>query len=288
MKYTIRDFKKDFPDDEACLAYIFQNRYGSSYACPKCAKVSWHKVSGRKVWACAWCGQQVHPLASTIFHKSDTPLSLWFFAIYKFANSRNGVSAKELERDLGVTYKTAWRMAKQIRSLFDTDGYRLGGNGTIVEVDEAFMSKIQDQAHRRGTPKAIGLVERGGAAKAVAVDNVRKLNTIPLINHEVEKGSQIFTDRAALYRAKNLEGYGHEAVNHSAGEYSFGGVHINNVEALFSQIKRSIDGTYHRISRKYLQAYLDEFAWKLTHGRNGQALFPLLLQELCQPRALEV
>jgi DNA-directed RNA polymerase subunit RPC12/RpoP len=140
MKYTIKDFKKQFPDDDACLAYIFNHRYGKSYVCATCNKSGWHKITNRKAWACAWCGFQIHPLAGTIFHKSDTPLTSWFFAIYKFSNSRNGVSAKELERDLGVTYKTAWRIASKIRSLMSMGDLKLSGT---VEVDETFMEKIK-------------------------------------------------------------------------------------------------------------------------------------------------
>ncbi len=128
MKYTIKDFKKQFPDDNACLEYIFKYRFGYSFHCPLCKKGSWSKIKERKAWACAWCGYQIHPLAGTIFHKSDTPLTSWFFAIYKFSNSRNGVSAKELERDLGVTYKTAWRIANKVRSLMTMGGTKTSRN----------------------------------------------------------------------------------------------------------------------------------------------------------------
>ena len=110
MKYTIRDFNKVFKTEIDCLEYVFKYRYGYNYPCPDCGNKTWYKIEGRKVWSCGKCRYQIHPLAGTIFHKSDTPLKLWFFAIYKFANSRNGVSAKELERDLGTTYKTTWRI----------------------------------------------------------------------------------------------------------------------------------------------------------------------------------
>lgn len=284
MKYTIKDFKKEFPTDEACLEYVFNHRFGKDYPCPKCGKASWHKVAKRKVWACAWCSYQIHPLAGTIFRKSDTSLIYWFFALYKFANSRNGVSAKELERDLGVTYKTAWRIAKQIRTLMDTNNFKLSG---IVEVDEAQVHKFKDQKNRRGTPKILGLVQRGGGAKAIVLNKKKKRNIAPIIKMEVEPKSTLFTDGASLYKGKNFPEYGHNSVNHSKGEYSFGNIHINGVEALFSQIKRSISGTYHQISEKHLQAYLDEFAWKLSYSRYG-SLFPLLLEQVCRLPSEEV
>lgn len=283
MKFTIKDLNNQFPDDSTCLTYIFNYRFGKGYKCPDCGKASWSKITGRKAWACAWCGYQVHPLAGTIFHKSDTPLTYWFFAIYKFANARNGVAAKELERDLGVTYKTAWRMAKQIRKLFEMDEFKLGGN---VEIDETFMEKIKDPRTRKGI-KAFGMVQRGGSAKAIAIHNAKLVNTIPLIESEVEKGSNVMTDRSMLYKG-NLPEYNHNAVNHSAGEWAFGQIHTNTVEGFFSQIKRSIDGTYHRISPKYLQSYLDEFSWRLTHARSQIPLFLLMLQRLCRPQLGEV
>lgn len=277
MKYTIKDFNKVFKTELDCLEYVFRYRFGYSYACPACKAQSWYKVSKRKCWACGKCGYQIHPLAGTIFHKSDTPLKLWFFALYKFSNSRNGVSAKELERDLGVTYKTAWRIAKQIRKLFDESGLKMNG---IVEVDESYMERVKKS--KTETPKALGIVQRGGAAKAVVIRKAGIVNVLPLIRNEVEQGSNLMTDAAKLYGSHKLSDYNHNSVNHSAGEYVTGLVHTNSVEGFFSQIKRSISGTYHQVSEKYLQSYLDEFSWRLTHSRSGLPLFPLLLERLCR------
>lgn len=115
MKYTISQFNKDFPDDNACLNYIFNARFGG-LKCPNCGKKAFYRVKGRKSFACS-CGYQINPTANTIFHKSDTNLKNWFFAIYLFSASKNGVSAKELQRHLGTTYKTAWRISHKIRRL---------------------------------------------------------------------------------------------------------------------------------------------------------------------------
>lgn len=116
MKYSIKNFRQDFPDDKTCLAFIFKHRYPKGLECPKCARTSFVSVEGRRSYACA-CGYQVYPTEGTIFHKSPTSLTLWFHAIFLMSQSKNGVAAKELERLLGVTYKCAWRMAKQIRLL---------------------------------------------------------------------------------------------------------------------------------------------------------------------------
>ncbi len=118
-KFTIKQFEAKFPDEAACLDYMFQKRFGDLGECPHChKKTKFYRVKNRKCYACPFCSLQLHPLADTIFHKSSTSLKDWLRAIYLFSNSKNGVSAKELERHLGVTYKTAWRMAKQIRQLF--------------------------------------------------------------------------------------------------------------------------------------------------------------------------
>ncbi len=275
MKYTIKDFKKDFPSNDACLKYIFKYRYGNDYECPNCGKISWHKVKNRKVWACAFCAYQIHPTAGTVFHKSSTDLVLWFFAIYKFSNSRNGVSAKELERDLGVTYKTAWRIAKKIRSLMSSEG-KLSG---IVEVDEGFIRTGNSRA-KTGLSKTTVLVERGGKAKAYNTSSDGS-NSIPIIKKEVEAGSHIMTDGATVYTPVwKLGEYKHESINHSKKEYARGNVHTNSVEGFIGQIKRSIDGTYHRVSDKYLQEYLDEFTFRLSHSRSDYPIFLVLLNQV--------
>lgn len=119
-KFTIRQFHLRFSDDESCLKEIFLSRFGHLENCPTCySKFSFHKVSNRKCYSCGYCSYQIHPLANTIFHKSTTPLKYWFFAIFLFAASKNGISAIELQRQIGVTYKCAYRMTKQIKKLFE-------------------------------------------------------------------------------------------------------------------------------------------------------------------------
>ena len=137
-KMTITTFNERFATDDDCLTEIWNNRYADLHYCADCGstETNFYKVSGRKCYACKDCGSQIHPLADTIFHKSSTPLKVWFYAIFLFSKSKNGVSGKELERQLGVTYKTAWRMAKQIRTLFDVENDKLDGE---VEMDETYV-----------------------------------------------------------------------------------------------------------------------------------------------------
>src|SRR4030042_3917303 len=120
MKFTINEFNKKYPTDDVCLAELFKARYGYIKVCPKCKKeTKFNRIKARKCYCCQYCGFQLHPVANTIFHKSETPLKNWFYAIYLFSTSKNGVSAMELQRQIGCTYKTAWRMAYQIRLLFE-------------------------------------------------------------------------------------------------------------------------------------------------------------------------
>lgn len=138
-KLTVKQFFERFPSDDACLDHVMTIRYGMRHACVACKKdATFHRLSGRRAYSCAQCGHHVYPCAGTIFQDSRTPLQLWFYAIYLFVTTRHGVSGKELERTLGVTYKTAWRMGQQIRDLMSkADGFAmLQGH---VELYEAYV-----------------------------------------------------------------------------------------------------------------------------------------------------
>src|SRR5437867_4351046 len=156
--YTVMDFVRDYPDDATCLDYLWRRMHspdGSTAKCPKCGRVRrFHRVASRPSYSCDTCGHHVHPTAGTIFHKSSTSLHLWFHAIFLMAQTRCGISAKQLERELGVTYKTAWRMFKQIRSMLEQDGQPFSGT---VEADEAYMGGRghwrHGTDHKKGRPR---------------------------------------------------------------------------------------------------------------------------------------
>src|SRR5947209_3445225 len=177
-KYTRKDFERDFPNDDVCLEWLKNYLYPNGIFCELCQRVTkHHKVASRKSYSCDYCGHHVHPTADTIYHKSSTPLRQWFLAIYIMASTRCGISAKQLERELGVTYKTAWRMFKQIRSMLSEDRNPLSGK---VEVDETYVGgkpryKGQYKRGRGSENKTIvaGMVEREGSVVARVVDNVK-------------------------------------------------------------------------------------------------------------------
>jgi len=283
MKYTIKNLKNDFPTDEACLDFIFKNRWPKGLTCPNCDKKDFYHVKGRKSYACK-CGYQVSPTKGTIFHKSNTPLTLWFHAIFLMSQSKNGVAAKELERQLGVTYKCAWRMAKQIRLLMSDDDGPLGGK-EIVELDETYIGGKAKGKRGRGAAKktpVFGAVERDGKIKTKVVLNVRKLTLMPLIKDMVIDSSVIVTDESNSYNDVKKLGHLHESINHSKGQYVDGDVHTNTIEGFWSQFKRSVHGTYHSISRKHLQLYLDEFSFRYSHRKSDVALPVLVFSKVGQ------
>ncbi len=281
MKYTVKHLRAEFGTDAKCLQFVFDNRYGKDFVCPQCkATGKFYLIASRKRFDCV-CGFTVSPLAGTIFHKSSTPLTLWFHSIFLFASSRNGVSAKELERQLGVTYKTAWRLAKQIRILFAQANNPLSG---VVEADETYMGGKRQGKRGRGaenkTP-VFGIVERKGRVKAEVVESIKIKTIQPIIDSSVIKGTTIMTDEFNVYNRVKQSGYDHQTVQHGLGEYVRGLVHSNSIEGFWSQLKRSINGTHHAISKKYLQLYVDEFVYRYNY--RGQALFPLMLATAVKP-----
>src|SRR5919109_508335 len=172
-RYSIFEFEREFPDDRACLDWLVAHRCPDGIYCPTCEKVTkHHRENKRPSYACQFCGHREHPMVGTIFENSATSLRLWFYAIYLMASTRCGISAKQLERELGVTYKTAWRMFRLIRyQLMDeSDEEPLGGGGTPVEVDETYVGAKRKRGGTRGRPAqdhpyktpVFGAVERGG------------------------------------------------------------------------------------------------------------------------------
>jgi transposase-like protein len=284
IKNTIAKFNRDFPDDDACLEYLFNKFYGKHYECPRCHKRSFHRVKNYKRYACAWCGYHIHVLAGTIFHKSPTPLRTWFFAFFLMTTSKNGVAAKEIQRQTGVTYKTAWRMMRQIRKLMDSvEPTKLGGDGETVEVDETYIGgKHKGKRGRGAKGKSIvfGIVERKGEVKAEVVKNVKTKTLLPLIQKNVDKETQIVSDELQSYDKLETYGFKHDVVKHAIKEYVRGNIHTNTIDGFWSQLKRSIDETYHSVSHKHLPLYVDEFAWRYSHRSSEIPLFELLLSRV--------
>lgn len=278
-KYSIRNLKRDFPTDEACLEVIFDALHSRSCSCGG----TYRKVMGRKQYQCSKCRFQIAPTAGTIFHKSDTPLTLWFHAILVFSNAKSGISAKQMERDLGVTYKCAWRILSLIRESLEQDDEQLSGD---VETDAGFLGgrgyagKNAENMENAMKNKTIVMVatERGGKMKASIVQKITAENTHAFVRANVESGSNLYTDGSNTYVGLKSE-YAHSSVNHKR-EYARGNVHVNRVENFFSHVKRSMRGTYKSISKKHLQSYVDAFVWHYNNRHNDKERFGVLIGAL--------
>ena len=200
--YSVREFFAEFTDDAACLNRVMEVRYGMRHVCKHCGKeTTFHKISGRRAFACAACGDHIYPCAGTIFQDSRTPLQTWFYAIYLFIATRHGVSGKELQRTLGVTYKTAWRIGQQIRDLMTkADAFEmLKGH---VELDEAYVGGHRSGKRGRGAEGktiVMGLKERGGKITTQVIPNVKKDTLRGVVLDNVEKGAIVSTDELYSY-----------------------------------------------------------------------------------------
>lgn len=278
--------KQEFPDDDTCLETIFDNRYGSMKACPKCGIVrpTYYRVKKRMSFVCKECRYQIYPLVGTIFEKTTTPLTDWFHAIYLFSVSKNGVSAKEIERQVGVSYKTAHRMAKQIRRLME-EGGKLGDLGTPIEVDEAYIGGRRKQTDKDRKTPILAALEVGGHVRTAVVARANSQTALPFLDKYVYEGSMLHTDESKIYKhLKVKQYYNHESVRHIGKEFVRDGVTTNHVEGFFGQLKRSLDGTYHAVSPYYLSLYVSEFAFRYNH--RNELIFPLLLARAAKPAQL--
>jgi transposase len=239
---------QDYPDDAACLAQIMQIQYGGDETdCQVCQrKTRFHPMNKRRAYACQVCGHHIYPCAGTIFHKSSTKLSIWFFAMYLMTSTRHGVAAKEIERQTGVTYKTAWRICHELRKLMAQADYK-GPLSGHVEIDETYV---------------------GGE---------------PIIGENIVPGTTISTDEHVSYTDLYRD-FNHGTVNHGRKEYVSGIHHVNTLESHWSHFKRSVKGTHIHISGKHMWKYVAEFSYRRNMRHSHWAMFDLLVRAFGLPR----
>lgn len=288
VPFSVREFFERFPSDDACLEHIMEVRYGLRHTCEKCGVVdsTFHKLTGRPAYSCAHCGHHIYPCAGTIFQDTRTPLQSWFYAIYLFVATRHGVSGKELQRTLGVTYKTAWRMGDQIRKLMnEANGFAmLRGH---IEADEAFIGGRRHGKSGRGAEGktiVLGMKQRGGRMVAEVIPNVKERTLRERVRKHIKEGSTVSTDEYVSYRLLKKAGYQHGVVRHGINEYARrdGDVnhHVNSVEGFWGLFKRSIRSTHIHVSPKYMDRYLGEFTFRANHREMKNAMFDLLIGAL--------
>ncbi|HEU4392269.1 MAG TPA: IS1595 family transposase [Solirubrobacterales bacterium] len=292
--YSVTEFLAEFPDDAACLEHLWRTRYapdGEKAECPKCMCERIFKryatKQQRQSWTCTACGHHLHPTAGTIFHRSSTSLRLWFHAMYLMTSTRCGISAKQLERELGVHYKTAWRMFNKIRNELMGEAEPIKLLNGDVEVDETswggkprrkLKTRKEIVAFREAKTTVLGMVERGGHVRVRVIASRRGEPLSGAVRANVNPDSIIFTDDWMAYKPLSREYAGHRVVNHSAGEYVVGDVYTNTTEGFFGNLKTGMRGTYKKVSKKWLQSYLDEYAWRYNQRFRGQrSMFHLLV-----------
>jgi len=293
--YSIMEFAREFPDDATCLEWLWRKRYapdGYTTHCPECDRERrFHRMNGRPCYDCDTCGHHIHPTAGTIFHKSSTSLQLWFQAMYMMTSTRCGISAKTLERELGVTYKTAWRMFTKIRNeLMEQDDTPLSGE---VEADETFMGGQLRNADRRAAaaagvrqgrwvkprPIVFGAAERQGNVRATVIPDSRAATVQGKIREYVLPESLIYTDEYQGYASISKHGYTHRRIRHIAKVYVEGDTHTQTIDGFFALLKNGIKATHHGVSAKWLQGYCNEYAWRWNRRDNGRSMFLDLLDE---------
>lgn len=282
-KYGIRELRAEFPTEEICLEYLFTTLHSRECSCGG----TYARLGGRKQFQCSKCRFQIAPMAGTIFEKSSTPLSLWFHAIFIFSNAKSGISAKEMERQLNVTYKTAWRILSLIRKSLGQEKRKLRGT---VEMDDGFFggkggggtyNKHQKQVMAKKV-KVVAAQERGGMTKAVTVQDVSAASVWGFVRDNIEPESRLMTDMSNHYNAP-LHGMDRHTVNHGKKVFVDGDAHVNNIENFWSHVKRSIKGTHKGVSKQHFQSYLDAFVWLRNNRNNDRLRFGALLGAIVRP-----
>jgi len=272
-----------FNDEAAARKYLEEQRWPTGPACPHCGgiernypiKADAEKKIRKGLYQCNDCNEQFTVTVGTVFERSKVPLHKWLAATYLMCSSKKGISSKQLERSLGVTYKTAWFMSHRIREAMRNDNHGLiGGGGKTVEVDETFIGRdktIKPIGYKKGRgyhhkQKVFALVERGGQVRTTHVPAVNAKTLRPIIDEQLNQESQVYTDEAGQYcQTKEPMFKKHDFVSHGIGEYVRGDIHTNTIENFFSIFKRGMNGIYQHCSPQHLKRYLVEFDFRYNH-----------------------
>ena len=270
-----------FQDAEKAREYLEALRWPTGVVCPHCGVIGAHyPISGKQVrpgvYKCKDCREQFTVTVGTVFEDSKVPLNKWLQAVHLMCASKKGISSKQLERMLGVTYKTAWFMSHRIREAMQDDkSGMLGGGGKIVEADETYWgnskrSKAGKNAKRAGGDhkmKVLTLVERDGRARSFHVPNVTGKTLRTILRDQVARDTKLMTDEAMQYVGAKHDFRSHRTVNHSIKEYSRGEVSTNTMEGYFSLLKRGLIGTFHHVGEQHLGRYVSEFDFRYSHRK---------------------
>ncbi|HJP62007.1 MAG TPA: IS1595 family transposase [Mucilaginibacter sp.] len=294
MEMNIIETIKRFPDHASCVAYLERIRWQNEPECPYCKSKNSSKRLQTQRHHCHGCNRSYSVLVGTVFESTKLPLNQWFLAISLILNAKKGLSARQLSRDLGVNRKTGWYLQMRIRQAMQ-DGEDDGLFNGIVEVDETYIggkkanhSKKKRQERRdnklqitgmQDKQPVIGLLEREGRIKLQVVDKAHGKTIKPIIEETVSKDAILITDGFGGYYGLSKIFREHHILNKDKEEYVKGKYHTNTIEGFWTLLKRGIYGQYHKVSSRYLQAYLDEFTFKYNHRAN-KFIFDLLVNKI--------
>ncbi len=270
-----------FRSEDSCRMYLESLRWPDGVICPRCSHPSVTAIEDRGQHSCNKCAYHFSVTSNTIMHDTHLPLWKWFLATYTMSESKKGVSANQLKRMLGVSYKTAWYLCHRIRAaMAEVNAAKLLGT---VEVDETFVGGVRHgvgSGSREGKTLVIGAMERNGDIRLQVIDDRTRRTLHQFIrDHVDDRAKRIITDEWYPYRGIGDADTRHETVNHAQGEYVRGDVYTNSVENVWSLLKRSIVGSFHHVSEKHLDAYLDELEWRFNN-RDNPYLFRDTLMKL--------
>lgn len=290
------DLLKVFSSEEKCVEYLRQSKWKDGEFCPYCGCQKIYAFSDGKTFKCADCRKRFSIRVGTIFEDSKIPLQKWFMAIYLVTAHKKGISSCQLAKDIGVTQKSAWFMLHRLRHASQTKAFNAPLANT-VECDETYIGGKEKNKHNdkktKGTQgrntktkvPVVGLVERGGNLRAMKVDDVKGNSMLRVIAENVLIGSLLMTDEFRSYNSTHSF-YKHKFVEHSAGQYVDGDCHTNTIEGFWSLLKRGIVGIYHHVSRKHLDRYLNEFAFRYNSRKIADKERFTMFLENCKGRLM--
>jgi transposase-like protein len=286
QEYDLVELIEQFGSEDKCHEYLEGLRWPDGVECPRCESTKISRIVKRRQFDCDSCRYQFSVRVESLFHDSKLPLWKWFLAVYLMIESKKGISANQLKRTLGVSYKTAWYLCHRIRAaMVDESGDMLHG---IVEADETYVGgktggyrdKKEAARHRRDNKTVVlGAVERGGRVRLRVAPDATSASVKGFLKDVVSDDAEaIFTDSHRSYRGIADHNTRHEYVDHSRDEWVRGQVHTNTVESVWSLFDRSVIGSYHKLSVKHLPAYLDEAAFRWNNRHNPYLFRDTLLR----------
>ena len=263
-----------FDSDESCRNYLEALRWPNGVCCTRCGDTAVTEIKGRGQWDCLGCSYQFSVKSGTIMHDSHLSLRKWFVAIYLMCEARKGVSARQMHRMLGVARKTSWYLCHRIREAMGNDPFDGPTLFGVVEVDETLVGgrkRGTGRGYRGNRTWVAGAIQRGGKVRLERIPNVRRHTLHDFVKRTVKDETEaIYTDELKSYIGIEDHDTRHETVNHSAEEWVIGDVHTNGIEGVWSLFKRSIVGSFHRMSVKHLDRYLEELEWRYNNRDNPQ------------------